>query len=363
MSLPVTLQQTYGDMGAQLAPDGIPLHFGDQKAEYIAGIEAGILLDRSHEGRLSLTGESRFDILNRISTNEILNMQSGEGRATIFTNANGRILDRVVAVNRTDESLLVLTEPGRGGVIRDYLQRNIFFNDNAVITDLQPETHQFALHGPAADMVMTALSADADDCDVFHEIALDIAGKPVYAVRHKPLSHAHWKIIVSKVDALNVWQHLLKIGKPYGLKPSGGLVYNALRIRSGVPAVGHELTQEYIPLEVGLWDEISFSKGCYTGQEIIARMESRERQARTVVSLKLHQQANVPADLFVDGKKAGRMTSSVVTPTGEIFGIGVLKLDYAMPDHEVNISAPDGPTATIGELLGEQPPYILKDKS
>src|SRR6185295_4976010 len=104
-----------------------------------------------------------------------------------------------------------------------------------------------------------------------------------------------------------VWAELLTLG----LIPAGSLTYNRLRIRAGRPGVGHELTQDYIPLELGLWDEVSFTKGCYTGQEIIARMESRGRLAKTIITVNLSAAVDAPAKLVADGHEVGMLTSSV----------------------------------------------------
>ncbi|HEX2907684.1 MAG TPA: hypothetical protein VHO69_12525 [Phototrophicaceae bacterium] len=143
----MSLADLHTIQGATLAPDGIPLHYGDLKAEYQAGLECAVLMDRSHEGRLHLSGTDRFALLQRISTNDLLNLAANEGRPTIFTNPNGRILDRVMVYNR-QETALILTEPGRGPALRQYLQRNIFFNDQVTLADLAATTRLFVLHGP-----------------------------------------------------------------------------------------------------------------------------------------------------------------------------------------------------------------------
>ena len=138
----MSLQVTHLAHGATLAADGIPLHYGDLAKEYDAALNAAIILDRSHEGRVQLFGESRFEILNRISTNKMIEMQADEGRPTIFTSPNARIIDRIEVYNRADH-LLIVTEPGRNGWLMDFLQKNIFFGDDARLVDDQ-RRHQAA---------------------------------------------------------------------------------------------------------------------------------------------------------------------------------------------------------------------------
>lgn len=344
----MTLADLYHD--AVVAGDGIPLHFGDEGHEYQAALEQAVVMDRSHEGRFEITGRDRLDLLNRISTNDLITLEAGEGRPTLFTNAVARILDRATVYHR-GERTLVLTEPGRGEALRRYLQRNIFFNDDAHLNDIASTTRQFVLHGPHADEIARAF---APDLAPLHSTDIVIAGVPVIIARDKPISGGHWRLIVANEGAPQVWAALLA----HGAIPAGSLTYNLLRIRAGRPGVGHELSQDYIPLELGLWDEVSFTKGCYTGQEIIARMESRGRLAKTIVTLKLAAGVEAPAKISADGREVGTLTSSTQTPNGEQIGIGVVKVAQAQAGAHLLI---EGQTdAEITGLPGAQPPNLAE---
>jgi tRNA-modifying protein YgfZ len=352
-----TLQEVLIEDGAALAPDGIPLHFGDLAGEYYAALEHAVLMNRSHEGRLQLTGRDRLALLHRISTNDLESLKPGEGRPTIFTNANARILERATIYNDGD-SVLALTEPGRAQALMSYLQRNIFFNDDIQISDLTPTTQQLDVHGPKADDVMARITA------AWHPIApMSIfearlgASARILAARNKPLVGSHWTIITVSESAATTWDELLSESRDLGLRPAGSLTYNALRIRAGRPAVGRELSTEYIPLEIGLWDEISFQKGCYTGQEIIARMESRNRLARVMVRLTLDSAVDAPAELYHNGRAVGTLTSSVTTPDGEHLGIGVIKTAVAEDGLELSAGANHVPARMV-DFAGAPPPML-----
>lgn len=351
------LSQEQTAQGAVLAPDGIPLHFGSVEDEYHAALNQSVLMDRSHEGRVLMTGTDRLEIMHRISTNDLYNMQPNEGRPTVFTKANARIIDRVVVYNR-DEDTLLLTEPGRGEAMAKFLQRKIFFDDDAQLKDITAESHQFVLHGPQSDAVMTALGVDTNSVPAQFGTNITLAGAGVFAARRKPLSHTYWSLNVFDADkAAAVWNAILEAGKPAGLVPAGGLAYNMLRIRAGRPAFGRELSKDYIPLEVGLWDEVSFTKGCYTGQEIIARMESRHRIAKVMVRLQLDDMVQAPADLLRDGKRAGTLTSSVRLATGGVVGIGVVKA--ALAEDGKQLQTEDGVGVEVVELAAAPPPETM----
>lgn len=341
---------------ATLAPDGIPLHYGDLKAEYHAALHHVVLMDRSHEHRLELSGKDRLALVQRMSTNDVLNMGQNEGRATIFTNPNGRILDRVTIHNRAETALLI-TEPGRGNSLLGYLQRHIFFNDDVRLADRSSTTHLFALHGPQADAIMDFLAAGSSQTPPLWGIDVAINGVNVFATRRKPVSGLHWALVVPADQAEVIWTALLETRSSVELLPAGSLVYNALRIRAGRPAVGRELSEDYIPLEAGLWDEVSFTKGCYTGQEIIARMESRNRLAKTLVTVRLEAWVEAPTTIYSDGRSVGTLTSSVITPDGERLGVGFVKPALAIPGQRLTVA--DASTGLeILTLAGVQPPQL-----
>lgn len=345
----MTLHDTQAAQGAVFAPDGIPLHFGSQLAEYQAALAGAVIMDRSHEARLKLTGATALDLMNRISTNDLTAMNPGEGRPTIFTNPNARILDRMTVYQR-DDDVLVLGEPGRGPALGSYLQRNIFFGDDVQVHSLAESLHHFDLHGPQAAAMMAAAAPLAAGLSGLQVCDTEIAGHPVTIARRKPVHEQRWTVLSPSQAAGEVWSALVQAGAI----PAGSLTYNVLRIRAGVPGVGRESCDQFIPLEVGLWDEVSFSKGCYTGQEIIARMESRNRLAKTLVRLQLSQFVEAPAPIYDDQRTAGQLTSSVTAPDGDIFALGVVRPELAQVDQVLSVGE-DRISARVSALAGVQP--------
>ena len=340
----MTLRALQQGQGARFAADGIPLHFGAQEAAWQAALSKVVLLDRSHEARLRLEGSSALDLLQRISTNDVAALAIGSACPTIFTNWHGRILERV-EVYRQADSVLLLGGPGRAAALSDYLRRNIFFNDDVRIRDLSPELHQFDLVGPE---VATLAGAPASaESQLWRR---QLAGHDVLVAQRRSPGVPRYSLLLPEAEAAAVWQALCAAGA----LPAGSLVFNALRVRAGRPAPGSELTADYIPLELGLWDEVSFSKGCYTGQEIIARMESRGQLAKMMVLLRPQGEVNAPAKLQHEGRVVGRLTSSVVAPDGVRHALGVLRRNLAQPGTELQSQ---GTTLTVCALAGAQPGY------
>ena len=120
-----------------------------------------------------------------------------------------------------------------------------------------------------------------------------------------------------------------------------------------------ELGPDYLPLEVGLWDEISFNKGCYTGQEIIARMESRRRLAKTIVKLDLAAFVQAPAAVYDGSRLAGKLTSSAQAPNQQIFALAVIKTASAGRGTELEVG-PQRVAAKVIDCAGQQPAFIFE---
>ncbi len=349
------LAQYHMSLGARLAADQIPLDYGEQAAEYGAADTSAILLDRSHEGRILLQGRDRFELVNRMSTNDVSQLEPNHGKATVFINANARILFRVSCFNLPG-GLLLISEGGQGPALANYLRRNIFFGDQATVTDISADTVHFALHGKRAAAIMMDFAPEAEPIPPLGGVDIESEFGNLIIARRKPISGSHWVLIAEGGAGVSLHRRLRECGACAGLLPAGSLAYNSLRIRSGRPA-GIELSSDYIPLEVGLWDEISFSKGCYTGQEIIARLESRERLAKTLVKLDLSSMVPAPAPVHAMEKFVGTLTSSVLVPDGRVYALAVLKTGSALPGTDLSVGAGSASARVVG-YAGIPPPFI-----
>ena len=354
------LSQYHSSMGARLAPDQIPLDYGDQRAEYEAAENGAILLDRSHEGRILLRGRDRFELVNRMSTNELSQLAPNKGAPTVFINANARILFRASCFNLS-RGLLLISEAGQGEALATYLRRNIFFGDQVSVDDISAATVHFALHGNKSDEAVMALASEAQEIPPLHSAEVESEAGDLIVARRKSFCGGHWSVIADRKAAVAIHRLLLRRGAEAGLKPAGSLTFNSLRIRSGRPA-SPELSLDYIPLEVGLWDEISFSKGCYTGQEIIARMESRGRLAKVLVKIDLASMTPAPAPILAGQKPAGTLTSSVKAADGRVYALAVVKVDSALPGTVLRMGA-NAVNGIVADFGGVPPPFLIQARA
>ena len=289
---------------------------------YQAAHETAVLTNRSELGILKFTGATRLDLINRMSTQAVLGLKNGEGKATILTTDVGRIIDRLILYT-TDDSVYALTSENNSDALARYLMRFVFFNDDFHIEDLSGETAVFGIYGPQASTKLSEAGFPETDFALHHWRQAEIAGVTAYLHRTDPIAGDGYFVMCQESGRDTLWQHLVN----NGLVVADADAYEWLRIENGNPRFGHELTQEYIPLETGLWDDVSFSKGCYIGQEIIARMESRNRLAKKLVKLTLSAPVEAGSPLTANGKQAGTLTSAAGTVALGYVKTAVLEAD------------------------------------
>jgi len=282
---------------------------------YVSAHTGAVAVLRGQEGRLRAVGRDRLDLLHRMSTNELSSLAVGEARPTVLTTPIARIVDQLWVLNR-GETVLCLTGPGRATTVRRWLAGYIFYNDKVKFEDAGAELCQIGLFGVRAAAVADAIQPGAASLAENH--FLDDGELLVW--RGRPLAGDGYTLIAPIARQEALWQQALAAGAVAG----GEAAYQMLRLEAGQPA-NPELTEDYIPLEANLWPAVNFHKGCYIGQEIIARMESRGKLARRLVGLRLAAPVVVGAEVraTVDGPAAGTVTSA-----GELPGLGAVALAY-----------------------------------
>ncbi len=286
---------------------------------YRAAQETAVFVDRSALTVFKITGETRLDIIDRISTNSVKDLQSGQGTATVLTTDIGRIIDRLILYASSD-AVYVLAGEGHRDPLARYLLRNVFFNDDFHLQDLTEETAVFAVYGPQAQTALNQAGFPETDLPLHHWRQVEINGMTAYLHKTDPINGDGYFVMSQADDKDALYQHLTDSG----ITPADEDAFEYLRIAGGLPRYGRELTLDYIPLEANLWADVSFTKGCYTGQEIIARMESRGRLAKKLVRLTATAPLTSGANIMAEGKNAGTVTSVAVGPQ-EVVALGYVK--------------------------------------
>ena len=327
--------------------------YTDAVAEYRAITEGVGLHDSSYAGRLKATGEDALDLINRLSTNGIVNLAPGQGAPTILTTDRGRILDLLGVVN-TGDYVLLITSPDCQQAVIDWLDKYTIMEDLEV-EDISGQTAAFTLCGPAcaatlASVMAPALAAgDLEELGPYAVLEGSIDGQAALITRRPLGDMVAFDVVVDTASASLVWEALATAGAtPVGLE-----AFNAALVQNAVPRHGREMGDAYNPLEAGLIGSVDFAKGCYIGQEVIARLDTYQKVQRYLVRLRFSEDARVEegAGLELDGLRVGQVTSLATIPsTGQLAGLGYVRTARANPGQTLTLAAPASGAAEVMDL-------------
>jgi tRNA-modifying protein YgfZ len=271
--------------------------------------------DRSDLGRLIATGPDLLGLLHRLSTGDVKDLRPGEGRPTVLTDAKGRIVERLFVHHLGGDGVLLIAGPGGAPRVEAHL-RKFTFAENTGLSDVTAATFAVALFGPR--WAAASRAAGIPDLAPYGCTAMTLAGVNVHAVRANGFTAEGVLAIGPRNEIGPVRAALCGAAASQGGGPIQADELEAWRILSGLPAPGHELTGEHNPLEAGLRDAVSFSKGCYVGQEVVARLNTYGKVARTLVRLDLPAGAPVPAPGAAVRNERGTIgaVTSAIRPPG-----------------------------------------------
>ena len=309
------------------------------QAAYDAALQASLIVRHNPPGVLRLRGASTLDFLHRMSTNDLTGMTPGDVRGTVLTTAIGRTVD-VVQVIVLPSEVLLLTTPGRSDAVREWLGRYIFFSDDVRIDVETGEWSSWGVYGPQAAGELGRLSLPAVEASDSFSVAQDgLSWRSAHPVPGLRLLAG--PEVAARAD--EAWGEAAR-------DTSGPQALEILRVEHGRPQAGKEIDEEVIPLEVGLWDLVSFSKGCYIGQEVIARMESRGRVSRHLAGVRMDQVEETPQQVLRGREALGRLTSAVISPRFGPIGLALVR-GLTIDDGENGVTlSPSGHSAVLVPL-------------
>lgn len=287
------------------------LHFGSPQDEYRALTEAAGLVDLSTRTQIELTGEDRASFLHNLCTNEIRKLAVGAGCEAFITNAQAHILAHGLVFCRA-ESLVIDTVPQQGDRLMQHFDRYLI-RERVELHDRTPEWADLLLAGPEATTLLDGLGLPRlDDAYLAHVVA-SLAEVDV-SLRRVQFAPESYLLTCPRDQLATVWQTLVEAGA----RPCGQEAAEMCRLEMGFPEYGRDINDRHLPQEVGR-DElaISFVKGCYIGQETVARIDALGHVNKLLVGLKFTDATEVPppeAEVQAGEQAVGRVTSAVRSP-------------------------------------------------
>ena len=313
------LQNIQISHGATLE-NSIPISFGNDTQAIKATKEGVALCDRSHWGLIQISDDERLRFLHNQSTNNFNILQPGQSCETVFVTPTARTIDLATAYV-TESVVFLLVSPSRCQKLVEWFDRYLFPMDKVEVKDVSSEYAIFSLIGIEGKNLIAKLGATtpSDITHASHQL-ISLKNLEVRVAVGSGLTKEGYTLIVPVNNAAEVWQMLVEAGAT----PMGDRLWQQLRIEQGRPAPDYELTDDYNPLEAGLWNTISFEKGCYIGQETIARLNTYKGVKQRLWGVRLNGKVELRNVVQIGNKKVGKLTSFTETNEG-YFGLAYIK--------------------------------------
>ena len=331
---------------ANLQTDVVPDDSLTAAEQYRALTSGAALVDRSDAGRLLLTGDDALDLINRLSTNELATLEVGAGAATVLTTNKGRIVD-LLHVHRSEDRLVIFTSPGNQQRVAEWIDFYTFVED-VVVEDQTGDTAMLSLTGLDSTKFLDDMTdGQASSLATHGRFSARISGVAAEVYRSDFLGPPSFDIVIDAEHRDSLFSILTDVGAT----PAGPDVIEALRVQRGIPAFGKELTEDYNPHEANLVHHVSFSKGCYIGQEVIARLQTYKKVSKYLVALRWDGDGPAPGSFLThDGKRIGIVTSVARLPhTGANVGLGYVRKQFV--DDGTTVADETGTEISINVLV------------
>jgi folate-binding protein YgfZ len=359
METPLILEhRAAGARLAEVSGCVLPESFSDFQTEYRAGHESVALFDTNWHAVLTLAGPDRLRYLNAMVTNNIQALADGRGNYALLLNPQGHILAEL-EVYKQPERLLTLSSASVRERTFSTLDKYIIM-DNVDLEDVTEDVGSIAMEGPRAAVIIQQASGIA--LEDFPEMAIQevkVERIPCQFLRRSHFGQPGAEFLTRRDRLPSLWKKLLAGVQAHGGEPIGMRTLNALRLEEGVPWFPEDFNDTVIPQEAGLENtHINFSKGCYTGQEIVERVRSRGHVNRRLVRLHFEVTGAPPAPgtiLRVGGVEVGQVTSAAALQApGAALGMGYVRREHYARGSVLEL---DGGRATVEPSpAGEAPP-------
>ncbi len=314
---------------------------------------AGLFDATNSYGRLFARGKDAIDLLHRMSTNDVKPLEDTKPQAvlTVLLNEKGRFVDVLKVVRDGSGGILLITSKGAEETVIRWLDKFTIMED----ARFEPATEkiaQFLICGSKANSIVSKYtSQDMSEASCASVYDLQIDSIPATLGKARSIAGNAWFILTAADTASKVWS---KIERDV-LSQKGTIfdseLFEILRVENGTPIAPNEINDKHNPLELSLASEaVSFTKGCYIGQEVIARLDAQNKVQRQLVGLQFDEgMPNVGDRISVEslaeaplGDEIGEITSIANSPEHGSIGLGYVRAKYANLGSAISVKDAEG---------------------
>jgi folate-binding protein YgfZ len=306
-------------------------------SDYSAVRDGGAgVIDLSARGRILISGSEAVMFLNGLVTNDMKTLAVNSWMPAVFPNVQGRLLAAIRVIHR-DDGFFIDTESATRDTVIKLLERFTLAGDFR-LANLTQNTALLSIQGAQAPEIMAAIFGETFANLGRDAVAgVDWQGEQVTIIRATHTSEDGFDLFRNATQAETLRESLIKAGA----QPIGNDILETLRIEAGIARYGIDMDETNVVTETNLDDAVSFTKGCYIGQEIIARIKYRGHVAKKLAGLIFEGEVSLEsgAKIFsVDDKEIGRVTSSAYSPRlDRTIALGYLKYDFLAPKTAVKV--------------------------
>lgn len=293
--------------------DGIEVarDFGDPPSEYRALVERAGVVDLAFRRRIRVLGRDRLEFLHAMLSNDLKRLRPGQGCHALLLTVQGRVVaDCIVVVE--EGCILLDTVAGRSDSLTGTLGKYVVADD-VTFEPIGAKDHAIGVLGPLAAAVAEQVAGGPPpEGEPYASRHGELGGVPFSVVALPEPRPGGFMFVIEEKGALSLWERLVRAARAsVGGLPAGFLAFESLRLESGQPWCGLDMGEDTIALEAGMERAISFTKGCYLGQEVIERVSSQGRLNRRLEGLRLTAAAGPKRGdkLYHEGKEVGFLTS------------------------------------------------------
>jgi hypothetical protein len=306
--------------GQAMTPDASHI-----RSEFDAARTRAAIVVPAPVGRIEVTGADGLDLLHRMSTNDLAAGTVGQVITTVFTTDKGRIVDYVHVAIRSS-SLLLLTSPSNEASLIRWIEKYTIMEEIALRT-ITEATSTMSVIGPQAYSIVESLTHQPVVAGQILETQLACGAALI--LQRNEFNTESIDIITHAENGTALQELILTAGSAWGATRIGAEAYELFRIAQGIPAIGAELSEAFNPFEAGLLHAVSFRKGCYIGQEVIARLDTYHKVQKQKWGLVLDGSFPAPragSTVLAHDEPVGTLTS-VAKPAvdGKRVALGILK--------------------------------------
>ncbi|HEY7588763.1 MAG TPA: aminomethyltransferase family protein [Thermoplasmata archaeon] len=308
----------------------VPSGYGSLEAEVGAVRRRAGMIDFGDRAKFRVTGEDRVSFLDGLVTADVKVLAPGTSAYALVLNEKSRVLGDLRLFAFEDSFVLEIEASQKDSLLAHF--HRMLVSDDVVFEDLGASGH-LEVHGPrAAEVVSSVLGLDAEGLSLDACAAFQVdRHRTGYIGRIRTLGVQGYAIWAPGADLRDVWSALDGLGVP----PLGREAFEVLRIEAAVPRYGFDMTEETLALEVAPMGAISFTKGCYLGQEVVARGTYIGHMNRKLLGLRID--GDVPPSrgdvVRAEGLDVGFVTSGTWSPTtGWVIALALLRVAAVRPD-------------------------------